>query len=200
MNVHQLLTKIELMNCLSKPHSIRITNLEWGICSGMGRQEAVCDAPDADSLEVLRALNALQNKSGRPIFWPDRDLTDEEVQIIEQLRIIFRTGKLKASWDTITTVASTAPDKIEELLQWLDGEKVATFPVHGEESIILFGLTYPLGKIKPVSMEGKLTNEQEVREKLTQLTGDEDKIELEFVPVDDGTFIKEYLDWEPGTK
>ena len=34
-------------------------------------------------------------------------------------------------------------------------------------------------------------------EKLMQLTGDEDKIELEFVPVDDGTFIKEYLDWIP---
>ena len=56
-----------------------------------------------DTLEVLRALNALQIKSGRPVFSPDRDLIDEEVQVIEQLQIIFRTGRLKASWDSITT-------------------------------------------------------------------------------------------------
>ena len=40
-----------------------------------------------------------------------------------------------------------------------------TFPVHIEESINLFGLTHPLGKIKPVSIEGRLANEQEVRGK-----------------------------------
>ena len=48
MNIHQHLMRIELMNCLSKPHLIRITNLETGVCSGMGRQEAICDAPDSE--------------------------------------------------------------------------------------------------------------------------------------------------------
>ena len=54
--------------------------------------------------------------------------------------------------------------------------------------------------IKPVSIEGKLANEQEVREKLMQLNGAENTIELKFVPIDDGTFFKEYLNWTPGVE
>ena len=153
-----------------------------------------------NSLEVVRALNALQIKTGQPVFLPERELINEEVQIIDQLRVIFRKGRLEALWSSITTVVPTVPDKIEELLQWLDGEKVVMFPVHLEETINLFSSTYSLGKIKPVSIEGKLANEREVREKLMQSTGNEDRIELNFVPVNDGTFIKEYLDWISGAE
>lgn len=198
MNVHMHLTKMEAMNCLSKPHSIRFTILETGICSAIGKQEAICEAPDTHFMEVIRALDALQLKTGTPVYLPERDLIEEEIQIIEQLRVIFLTGHINASWNTITTitsVASSESNKVAELLQWLDGEKVMMFPLHFEEAINLFGLTYPLGKIKSVSVEGKLSNEQEVREKLAHLTDSEGKIELTFVPTDDGTFIKEYLDW-----
>lgn len=197
INIHQLLLELELLNCLSKPHLIRITNLETGISTGMGRQEANCEFPASDAIEVARALNALQIKTGRPVFWPERELTSEEVQIIEQLRVIFRTGQLKAGWDSITIGVEATQEKIEELRQWLEGEKIMSFPVHAEEFITLFGLIYPLGKIKPNLLTGKLLNEQEVREKLAQAVGNEDKIELKFIPVDNDSFIKEYLDWVP---
>jgi len=198
MNVHQILMQFEMMRCLSRPYTGRFTNLEMGFSGTIhaAQPPLTFDASHQHALEVIRALDALQVKIGKLVFIPERELTAEEVQKTEELRCIFLTGKLERAWDGFTVTVASTPEALEDLKQWLDSaEKILTKPIHFEEVITLFGQEYPLGKTNPIYLEGKLANEQEVREMLA--TQEECQIKLKFVPNGDSTFVKEYVDWLP---
>jgi len=195
MNVHQKLMQLDMMSCLSKPYVGRFVNLETGHSGTISRQSLeLYPTPDQHALEVIRALNALQVKTGKVVCIPERDLTIEEDQIIERLRLIFLTGKLTQTWNSFTSTVSITPESIAGLKQLLDStEKTEVFPSPVEETITLFCQEYSLGKIKPYPIEVKLANDQEVRKKLLEQT--EGEIELKFAPNGDPTFVKVYLNW-----
>jgi hypothetical protein len=105
-----------------------------------------------------------------------------------------KTGKLEGGWNSFTVLVANTPEGREALRQWLDAsEKILTHPTYFEETITLFGQAYALGRTKSIYLEGKLANEQEVREMVASQV--ESEIRLEFIPNGDSTFIKEYLDW-----
>jgi hypothetical protein len=199
LNVHQLLMQMQLLSCFSKPHTVRFTNLETGILAGSSRSDVgLCDAPDSDVMEALAALDALQIKSGLLVSIPDRDLTDEEYQDINMLRVLFLTGKIDATWSNSTASMVVTDDNREEIRQMLkrfeDGNS-ANITFWQEEKFLLFSKEYPLGSIKPVVLSAKLANESEVETFLDQdLCGE---LLLRFVPGDDGSFTKEYVNWLP---
>lgn len=201
-NAHQLLQQVELMNCLSKPYTMRCIDLETGLPFIGGGQRTELEAPpDQYFLEMIRALHALQIKTGKVVTIPDRGLTTEEAQMIERLRLIFLTGRLEETLTGVTRTASITPENREELQQLLDSaEKTLTVPIHTEETVTLFGEEYPLGPTKTIYLEVKLTNEQEARDKLAEQPDSE--LTLCFIPTGDtgeATIVKEYLNWLPGT-
>ena len=200
-NVHQLLQQVEMMNCLSKPYTMRFINIDTGLPYITGKQRTdLGDAPDQHFLEMIRALNTLQIKTGKLVTLPERDLTTEEVQMVLRLRHLFLTGMLEETVDglTSTAIGSLTSESREEVQQLLDSaEKTITLPIRFEETITLFGEEYPLGQTKSLNVEVKLANEQEVREKLLEQT--DSKLTLRFIPTGDTTIVKEYLDWLPDT-
>ncbi len=200
-NVHQLLMQMQFLRVLSKPHTVRFTNLETGIPIGSSRSEVgQCDPPNSDAIEALEALDALQIKSGQLVFLPEHDLTDEEQQDIKILRLLFRTGKLGA-WSKYSPSVTVTDDNREEIRQMLmpfAGGNVSTITFWQEEKFLLFGEEYPLGAIKPVVLPAKLANESVARTFIDQ--GSCGELLLEFVPSNDGKFTKEYVNWVPDIK
>ena len=67
-----------------------------------------------------------------------------------------------------------------------------------EEKFLLLGEEYSLGSFKPVVLSAKLVNEAIVRTFIDQ--GLHGQLRLEFVPGNDGTFTKEYVNWSPSAK
>ncbi|WP_220200364.1 hypothetical protein [Ktedonospora formicarum] len=197
-NVHQVLRKMQLGRCLSKPHTIRFINLETGFMVGSGRSEVgMCEAPDEDTLEAVAALDALQQKSGQLIVLPERELTGEEHQDLNLLRSLYRTGSVDTTWKTCTMSILVTDEDRDELTQTLSQteEHGMVYLQQEFEKLSLFGEEYDLGTIKPLSLPAKLTNWLEVKALLDQ--GFCGSLQLEFAPRDNGSFTKEYLEWLP---
>jgi hypothetical protein len=195
-NVHQQLLQMQLIRCVSKPHTMRFTNLETGMLVASGRNEAgACEAPNEDFLEALAALDALQIKSGKLVYLPDRDLTEEEYQDIAMLRALFRTGKIGVTWQCASaSMIITDEDREEQgqmLQRFADGE--GFYYLQPQETLSLFDQEYALGPIKQVSLPITLANWLEVKALVDQ--GFCGELRLEFIPRDDGSFTKEYVQW-----
>jgi hypothetical protein len=199
MNAYLYFRYLQLVTCLSKPHTIRLTNLEIGRQAGLGRNErGLWDAPDPDIMEGFAALAALQRKSDRMVMIPDRDFTDEERCDIAELLELFRTGKLSGTCDSASLTIMVTDDNREEVRQSLEpllGESGGCLFLQEEEIFTLFGEQYPLGPIKLMSLPAKLINWSEV--KLLLDHGYSGKLSLQVVPSDDGHFTKEFVQW-PG--
>lgn len=197
-NIHQDLRRIQFMHCLSKPHILRFTDLVTGISIGSSRSEVgTCQAPDGNMLEAFAALDALQCKSGRFVFLPERDLTDEEYQDINMLRVLFRTGKLRGSWKNASASTMITDENREERTQTLSqlAEWEGFYYLEQAEMLSLFNEEYTLGPIKPLFLPMKLANWTDVKGFLDQSFCGE--LRLEFIPRDDGSFTKEYVNWLP---
>jgi hypothetical protein len=197
-NVHQQLLHAQLMRCTSKPHTMRFINLETGMLVASGRNETgACESPHEEIIEALAALDTLQIKSNKLVYLPERDLTDEELQDIAMLRSLFRTGTVGASLSNVfASMVITDEDRVEQtqMLQRLSSGEGLLF-LEQEETLSLFGEQYTLGPIKPLSLPLTLVNWSEIKALLDE--GFCGEVKLQFVPCDDGSFTKEYLNWLP---
>ena len=141
------------------------------------------DAPPLWFLQTTEALHALQIKARKPITIPDRELTDDEWQMLDQLRRIVHEGKIKGTWDHLSPTVSILPEDIpgaKQLIAPFEDGKSGDLTLYFEETetVTLFDVDLPLGKIKPIHLQAKLMNEQEVKEKLAEQK--ESEIQLKF--------------------
>ncbi len=154
--------------------------------------------PDTNSMEALEALDALQIKSGQLVFLPDRNLTYEEYQAVAMLRILFLTGKLNATWSKSSgsfTVTDDNREEIRQMLKPFEGSRISNITVFHEDKLSLFGGEYQLGAINPIVLAAKLANASEVEAFLDKgLSGE---LPLDFIPGENGSFAKEYVNWLP---
>jgi hypothetical protein len=200
LNVHQKLMQLKFMRCMSKPHTVRITNIETGLLVATGHvEQGIWNAPDEHTLEIITALDALQSKTGKEIVPPtDRELTAEETLAMEIMRVLFLTGKIHASWNGCQMVGNVTAESQEELQQFLlhfEGGKAGHLFFSQEEDLLLFGEAYPLGRHELVQIEAQMANEDEVRTFLEQQQ--EGKVTLQFIPVTERSLVKEFPDWMP---
>lgn len=197
INVHQILKQLQLQNCLSKPHTVHFINLETGIVVADAKHTTgLSDAPPIWLLQTTEALHALQIKARKPITIPDRELNDDEWQMLDQLRHIVHEGKIEGIWNHVSPTVSILPEDLlgaKQLIAPFEEGKSSDLTLYLEETVTLFDVELPLGKIKPIHIQAKLMNEQEVKEKLAEQK--ESEIQLKFVPSGDPTIVKEYLDW-----
>jgi hypothetical protein len=198
LNVYQFLMQLRLQHCLSKPYTVQLINLETGI--SIAHAQHATGEPNAPPLWLLQtteALHALQIKARRPITIPERELIDDEWQVLDQLRRIVHEGKIEGTWNHVSPTVSILPEDLpgtKQLIALFEDGKSGDLTLYDlEETVTLFDVDLPLGKIKPIHLQAKLMNEQEVKEKLAEQKDSE--IQLKFVPSGDPTIVKEYLDW-----
>ena len=131
-----------------------------------------------------------------PIVIPDRELIEDELEMLEHLRHVYHEGRVIAKWNsfspTIAVSSASIPELKMQLEPFKDG-KTSDLTLFLEETVNLFDVNLPIGKIKPIQVKAKLANEQEIQKKLANPETSE--IQLQFIPDGDSTIMKEYLDW-----
>ena len=197
LNIHQLLLQLQLQSCLSKPHTAHLINLETGLIEANAKNRTeFFGAPSTWLLQAIEALEAFQRKARRQITLPDREFSNEEWKVLKQLRLIFREGKIEETWSHFSATLSLLPEDIpgvKQLIAPFEGGKTSELTLESEETVTLFDIDLPLGERRLTLIQAKLINEQYVKEKLAEQK--ESEIQLEFIPSDDPTAIREYLDW-----
>src|SRR5581483_1181759 len=183
-HVHLLLKQLQLQSCLGKPSTVRLIGWDTGIPLATAKRVIErSDAPPVEFVQAIEALHAFQIKARKHITFPDRELVEEEVQALELLRRIFYEGKVEEIWHSCCWTVSISTETIAEVRRFIEPfteGKISELPLRFEETVTLFGVELPLGKIRPVQVQARLANEQQVLEKLAEQK--ECEVALHFVP------------------
>jgi hypothetical protein len=100
LNVKQILDRLRLQQAMSKGGNLRVIHLDSGLrlfelAISAGRSEP----PDVQQIEAMEDFVAVQMKVARPINLPDRELTPDEMNLLNKLRHILHIGSLQSQWE-----------------------------------------------------------------------------------------------------
>ena len=193
---------LHLNNCMSKALNIQIESVETGISlletkSSLG----IMTAPELDYVAFYDRLAAVQRRTKVPIIVPDRDLTEDEVRLIEELYEIVTTGRWEVEWSDAQITVEPDATFLSSLLEGFSEDKPG-FMIRNQEIIhMLFGIEIPIGPMRETVSGAKLANLEETREKLINLNSSSEPIEIILEPVTGGKTpakcIVEYVNWLP---
>ncbi len=194
LNAHQVNFALRLRRCFSAPYVARVIDLATGITLLEARhtEGTPLSTPLPALIEEVGDLAIIQRRTKVPIVMPERDLTDEEAGTIGTLRRILREGWAAGTWREFEFDCTA--DEARDLLD-ARGDEPQDFVVADEQTADLFGATIPLGPARITIHDARLANEADISAAL--LAGETDDIAVRLVPDDEGTFVAEYLDWQP---
>lgn len=193
LNVKQIWDGLRLQQAMSRGGTLRITHLNTGLqVLEVPFPSGSTESPDVDFLEVMQDLVAIQMKIGRPINMPDRDLSEEEENLLNKLRYIFHVGRLHTQWETLNVVIKAKAAR-QALPEFADGQ-AQPINLTDSEQVVLFGVELPLGSTDLHASQGKLSNEENIRVQLEH-AADDTPVTMQFVPGDDDSLTITYLAW-----
>ena len=194
-NAVQYLEWLLLATCLSKPVRVEVENVETGITLFDMRLNSNMEAPDPNHVEFIKALATIQKKTKVPLLVPERDLTLDEVRLIEELHKIVTVGRLEGTWDDLSVIPQLDPELLQGLIQECSHGRPNLWVLEHEEVMTLFDTEVPLGRVRKTLSGLKMENMEELRQKFDDLCSGEASIELHFKPTGDAKVISEYFEW-----
>ena len=198
LNVVQFLDNLILQRCLSKPVSVNLVSLESGITLFKVRKtKALMNPPESDFVDLIHKLAVLQKRIKRPIIFPDRDLSREEWQTIQELRQVLKEGIVEGTWSDLKIKIAPLPSSLGGFLRNFKDGKVGALCTTTYARTTLFGTELPLGPVEYTFKNALLVNFQELSDRFEELMQGNIEIELLFVSGEDKTVIYRYLEWIP---
>jgi Restriction endonuclease len=193
LNVKQILDSLRMQQAMSKGGLLRFFHfdsdlrlLEVPISAGS------TEPPDADQLAAIEDFVAIQIKVQRPINLPDRDITPDEMNLLNKLRHILHFGRLRSQWDNL--MVDLPAQEARKLLPDFTGGRAQSIGRQDSETVEFFGVELPLGPILHCAPQAILANEEAVNKQLEH-AGDDTPVTMRFVPGDDDTYVIDYLNW-----
>ncbi len=195
LNAVQLLNVLELHYWLRKSSLIRVVSLDLGFAFfEMHKVEGNFASAEPDYINFVRDMAAIQTKVKRSITIPERDFTEEEIDVIEKLRSILHTGKAQGTWSELPIPVSQ--EGVATLLEDYGNGKSNSLYVRSEEIQPLFDTEIPLGIVAYHYEEVILANEDELREAQEHLV----PIVASFAPGENNKVTAQYADWLQASK
>jgi hypothetical protein len=199
LNMYQISQVAKLASCLSKPYYSRIALVETGITVLEMYQMNPSHAPlHPEHASFINDLAAIQCRTKIPLILPDRLLTESEEEIIDKLRLILHEGQVPGYWSNFA-ISVLAAGVGEQLEAFCNGQANSFF-FSTPATETLFETTLPLGVMTVRLQNAILANEAEVRAAYESRSGDDELIELHFIPGSDNRAIMTYADWLPTEK
>ena len=191
-----MLDFLKLCRCLSKKPAFKMEDLRNGITFGSGIMSGDDLEPAGDGYITLIGMVAdIQKKSGIQIVVPERDLTDEDIEAIQEVHEIVSEGQVAGTWDE--GKATFQPDlaTLESFVtHFADGRSVHLM-LDAEETATLFGVQIPLGRVRQTLNSVRCANYDEVVRRYDELRSGTASITLHLVAGEDDTAVKVYLNW-----
>lgn len=193
-----LLKVLTAIECLYKPGRFSLTSLD----SYLTLPESTFSGNQSDSpvdprfKELVRDLALLQERVGLPIYVPEREFTDEEMEDITLLRKLLRSGIVRNRLTTLSLTAVWTKEIANSMLEeFKDGQRM-TLHATEHEHCQLFGTEINLGEVQRSVAAVTLANEFELRSLFESLPDDEElEVKVQLTPGDDATMVSTYKDW-----
>lgn len=205
VNAQWLLTTLTLVDCLHKRSHIKTTLVDSGMVLA-DKSDVLADDTESPVDPEFRAmiadLAAVEAKVNLPIYVPEREFTDDEMDTIETLRKMLQSGgEVSGKWKDLSVTATCTTDESEELIAQFVQESPFALRSEGEAHSELFGTRLPLGQYQTTVPTARLVNEEEVRAEFASAAdGEEVTVRLKFEPGDDRTLTTRYVDWMDDAK
>lgn len=194
--VFTFLQLLKVLECLEKTCHVCVSHVETGLRLSDERREVREGRKDGARIKrLIEDLCAIQERVNRPIYFPDRDLTQEEKETIVLLRTILRDHEIEGTWSEMTlTAIGKAGDENVLLGPFIDGSSRKLW-AEEEKVVTLFGTEISLGRVRTTVEGMKLINEREIRAQLAASPDEEITVQLRFEPGSNDKALTDYLDW-----
>ncbi len=195
-NAVDLFEYLTFCRCLSKKPMLKMEDLRNGMIIAESALEGNTLEPAWEGyIKLIGMLATIQKEVKKQIIVPDRDLTDDEAELIQEIYQIVTEGKIKASWEGGN--ATFMPDLVtlENFKTNFANGKSVYMVWNCEETVSILGVDIALGRINQKISSVKCANYYEIVERYNELRSGTASITLQLTPGEDDSVIKEYLDW-----
>jgi len=195
-NAVQYFDLLKLYVCLSKKVRIQVVNLNNGIMLfEMQNEQGIVETPSPEFVNLIRNLANIQQKTGKSLIMPKRDLTEDEIGIISEIHQAITVGRVEFEWNTFSATLQPNPENLETFVNTFKDGKEGLLAAEEEEIKSLFDIPIPLGKVRYIMQAAKLENFKELLDRYHELSLGNSTIELKFVSGQTAKVTKEYLNW-----
>lgn len=188
---------MEFEEALSQGGGLRVEDATSRVAYAIGQiSPGVFPAPEGQWVDLVRRVATIQEKTGKLLRVPSRDITEEEVKRVYMVDQVVRVGYLEHSgkWEVMFR---TGRETAQNTWQALVVDKAEGIVVVSDELESIFGVSLALGRAANVFTRHKLFPEDE--ERLPRLFADPDcsSFEIRLFAEDDGAAQKFYEQWLP---
>jgi hypothetical protein len=195
-NAVQYAEILKLFSFLSQNVRVKLTSIELGIpLFEVHKEGGIVPPPDENLKLLMNYLATIQRKTRTPIFIPERDLTDEEVQNIAKLYQIVTTGKITGTWDQFSLTMQLTTSGIEAFTHNSEEGNESQFILDVQEVFRLFDADILLGKVRRIFRTAKISNIDEIHSKLDDLKHNPSPIKVFFTPGSNPEMTTQYLEY-----
>lgn len=195
-NAIQYFDLLKLYVCLGKKLRIQVVNLTNGITLfDMHNEQGIVETPSPEFVDLIRNLANIQQKTGKSLIMPKRDLTEDEISIISEIHQAITVGRVEFEWNTFSATLQPNPKNLETFVNTFKDGKEGSIAAEEEEIMSLFDIPIPLGKVRYIMQAAKLENFKELLDRYPELSLGNSSIKLNFVSGQTAKCTKEYLNW-----
>ena len=198
LSATQYFDLLRLITCLSKNAQIEVVSLEYGFpLFELSKSKSDISPPDPRFVALIKDLRTIQLKTKKPLIIPDREFTRDEFQLITKTHQIVTIGRIETIWSTCSIGIIPTPNTIDSLKTTFGNDKEGQLLLETEETIELFNVVIPLGRVRHHLHTAKLKNIESIIANCKVLNSVNSEVKLMFAPGTNTTVIREYLDWLP---
>ncbi len=195
-NVYQIYREFEFLNCVYYPFKLRlISGMDGIIFFEQQSTSGISDPPNPRQLEFFQNLNLIQSKLKQKLDFPERDLTDLELEIIAKLHVILREASLVAILKTPAVISVPFQDAKELFNKYARGEPVDLTLYEEDQTMELFGTILRLGRVRHSISNLRLIDINELAHRIDNTLDSKSEIEIHFESHEQTIGISKFLDW-----
>ena len=187
---------LDLSRCLSKSPIFKLEDLRNGLTFAQGQLNSNnIEFPSDGYIALIGLLADIQKKSGIIVLVPERDLTEDEVILIQEVHEIITEGRVECTWDDGKATFQPDQPTLESFITNFADDKAVFLAHDSEETVNLFDTEIPLGHVRQTFHSVKCKNYDEIVARYEELRSGAATITLQLVAGEDNTVVKEYQDW-----
>lgn len=185
----------QFFECFTKPAKASVVFLDTGIqLMEVGIAQQRNKPTSKNFMEVITDLVAIQERVHRPIYLPNRKLTNEERGTIAKLRTILHDGKIEGTWKSLNFPIEV--EQIPSLIEIFKSAEDSRFRAETMEKVSLFETEIPLGRVSMTLYDARLKDIDKLEQRVSKLPEGTTSINIQLYPNPGNRAVTKYLDWQ----
>jgi hypothetical protein len=201
MAVPWYLNYLRLNASLDHPGEASLTILDPGIPWGRSRYPGrTTPEVTSEMIDWVADLAMVQTRTGVPIYIPNRELSDDEIETIRLLRNILKNPVVSQTWTGAKLDFEWNVEQARAMFEVLTSSEELRFRAVESRVVEIFGTQIPMGRVEQVFSHARLADADDLRRSVESLTEGVGEFAVSIVPGSSNKAEARYLDWGALTK